>query len=131
MMEQDVLGSLDGIVDPELGVGIVDLGLIYRAEHSASGIEVVMTTTSPSCPLSELLVAQVRAALQRRFPDSAVQISLTWNPPWSPARVSDAARQQLGWSKASARTRTASASTASTWTASTWATRIFGRFTRH
>jgi metal-sulfur cluster biosynthetic enzyme len=121
MIEQDVLGSLDGIVDPELGVGIVDLGLIYRAGHGASGIEVVMTTTSPSCPLSELLVAQVRAALQRRFPDSTVQISLTWNPPWSPARVSDAARQQLGWSKASARTRTASA----------WATRIFGRYTRH
>jgi metal-sulfur cluster biosynthetic enzyme len=121
MMDQDVIRSLEGIVDPELGIDIVDLGLIYRAEHRTTGIEVVMTMTSPSCPMSEFLMAQVNDALHRRFPDSAVHVTLTWSPPWSPARVNDTIRQRLGWNSTSAQRRKAGS----------WRARIFGRLTRH
>ena len=100
-MEPDILRALEGIVDPELDISIVDLGLIYQAAYNAAGIEVVMTTTSPSCPVAELLVTQVRDALRRRFPDSAHEVVLTWTPPWSPARISDTGCERLGWRKAS------------------------------
>jgi len=99
MIDPDIVGALDGIVDPELAIGIVDLGLVYRAEHTAAGIEVVMTMTSPSCPVSELLVEQVRDALRGRFPDSAHQVTLTFTPAWSPERISPAGQERLGWRK--------------------------------
>jgi metal-sulfur cluster biosynthetic enzyme len=122
MINPDVAGALDGIVDPELGVGIVDLGLVYRATRDAAGIDVLLTTTSPSCPMSELLVAQVNDALHRSFPDSDVNVTLTWDPAWSPSRASDSVRQRLGWTKRPAR---------STSVVSTWPARILRRLTRH
>jgi metal-sulfur cluster biosynthetic enzyme len=121
MINPDVAGALDGIVDPELGVGIVDLGLVYRATHDAAGIDVLLTTTSPSCPVSELLVAQVNDALHRRFPDSVINVALTWEPAWSPARASEAVRQRLGWTKTPAPATTVS----------TWPARILRSLTRH
>ena len=121
MINQDIAGALGGIVDPELGVSIVDLGLVYQATHGAGGIDVLMTTTSPSCPMSELLVAQVSDALHRRFPDSIVNVTLTWDPAWSPARASDAVRQRLGWAKQPAQTSRATS----------WPVRMLARFTRH
>jgi metal-sulfur cluster biosynthetic enzyme len=97
VMELDILGAIEGITDPELGIGIVDLGLVYRAEFTPAGTEVVMTMTSPTCPVSELVVAQVRDALHRRFPESSHAVRLTFTPPWTPTRMSEAARAQLGW----------------------------------
>src|SRR5262245_58329430 len=96
-LEPEVLAALEGIVDPELGIGIVDLGLVDRAEFTPAGVEVVMTMTSPTCPASELMVAQVRDALERRLPDSAHAVTLTFTPPWTPSRMSEAARARLGW----------------------------------
>jgi metal-sulfur cluster biosynthetic enzyme len=121
MMEPDIVGALEGIVDPELGIGIVDLGLVYRAEYTAAGIEVVLTMTSPTCPASELMVAQVREALRGRFPDSAYDVTLTWTPPWSPSRMSDAARARLGWPGAATRPEDERS----------WPARLLARMMRH
>ena len=119
MIDPDIAGALHGIADPELGVGIVDLGRIYRAEPTAGGIEVLMTMTSPSCPVSELLVEQVREALRRRFPDSAHHATLTFTPAWSPERISPAGREQLGWRKPATKAQPA------------WPARLLSRLIRH
>ena len=98
MNDKHVLAALKAVNDPEIGVNIVDLGLVYRAERNPEGLEVELTLTTPSCPLSERLVEEARAALQTKFPDApAIHVELVWEPPWTPARMSAAARRQFGW----------------------------------
>ena len=92
----DVLQTLRSVIDPELGINIVDLGLVYRAERKDEAIEVDLTMSTPSCPLAEMLVEEAREALQARFPEAAIQVELVWDPPWTPDRMSEAARHQLG-----------------------------------
>lgn len=66
-MREDLERALNEVNDPELGIGIVDLGLIYRAEWTKAGIEVDFTTTMPSCPYAELLREQIDSTLHERF----------------------------------------------------------------
>ena len=57
-----------------------------------------LTLSTPSCPMSEMLVEQVREVLQRRFVDApSIRIELVWDPPWTPDRMTETARRQLGW----------------------------------
>ena len=96
MNDPDVLQALRDVIDPEVGVSIVDLGLVYRAARTLDAIAVALTPSTPSCPLSEMLVEQAREALQARFADvSSIEVELVWDPPWTPDRMSDAARRQL------------------------------------
>jgi metal-sulfur cluster biosynthetic enzyme len=100
MSDSDILDSLSRVRDPELGVNIVDLGLVYRAERSAGAIRVEMTTTVPTCPASDMLIEEARGVLSQQFPDVAtIEVQLVWEPAWSPARMNDAAREQLGWKR--------------------------------
>ena len=74
----DILDALSTIMDPELGINIVDLGLVYRADFTREGIVVRFTTTSPTCPHSETLPGEVTAALRKAFPDTAgIDVALT------------------------------------------------------
>lgn len=92
--------ALKSVVDPELGVNIVDLGLVYRAAWTAEGIDVAITMTTPTCPLGEMLVAEADETLRRRFPDAArIDVALVWDPPWSAELMNDDARRQLGWTR--------------------------------
>jgi len=94
--DRDVLDALRGVTDPEIGVNIVDLGLVYRAEYSPQGIQIALTMSTPSCPLSEMIIEEVREVLQANFVDApAVNVELVWDPPWTPDRMSEAARQLL------------------------------------
>jgi metal-sulfur cluster biosynthetic enzyme len=96
-MSDDILMPLREIIDPELGVNIVDLGLVYRAACTSDGIEVALIMTSPSCPLGEMLVDQAEQALRDRFPEtSSIHVELIRDPPWSPDRMSEEGRRQLG-----------------------------------
>lgn len=93
----DVLEALKGVIDPEIGVNIVDLGLVYRAEYGPQGIRVALTLSTPSCPLSEMVVEEVREVLQANFAEAAaIHVELVWDPPWTPDRMSETARQLLG-----------------------------------
>lgn len=99
-IDADILDTLKVVVDPELGINIVDLGLVYRAEFTTAGIEVALTLTTPFCPFGEMLMDESRNVLQSRFYESpAVHVELVWDPPWSLARLSEQGRRQLGWSK--------------------------------
>jgi metal-sulfur cluster biosynthetic enzyme len=96
--EQEVRASLMEVNDPELGINIVDLGLIYGIDVSSAGISVRMTMTTPACPLHEYLSKASEDAIRRQFPDvNVVHIEFVWEPPWEPARMSPGARKQLGW----------------------------------
>lgn len=98
MNDNDLLAALKTVNDPELGMNIVDLGLVYRAERKPEGIEVELTLSTPSCPMSEMLVEEAREALRAQFADvPSIIVELVWDPPWTPDRMSEAARQQFGW----------------------------------
>jgi metal-sulfur cluster biosynthetic enzyme len=119
----DILDALSTIMDPELGINIVDLGLVYRADFTREGIVVRFTTTSRTCPHSETLLGEVTAALRKAFPETAgIDVALTWDPPWSPGRLSEPAWRQLGGGKQ----RTAPRSKAIL-----WPKRPCHRITRH
>lgn len=93
-----LLDALRRVYDPEVGVNIVDLGLIYRLEQVGQIIQVDMTMTSPACPMGESIACEVEETLLARVPAGcSLELQLVWEPPWTPACMSDKARANLGW----------------------------------
>jgi metal-sulfur cluster biosynthetic enzyme len=89
---------LRSVIDPELGVNIVDLGLVYRVWVGADGlVEIEMTLTTPGCPLGGFLDDQIRGCLAPLPQVREVRVELVWEPPWDPEAMSQAAKEQLGW----------------------------------
>ena len=94
--ELDIRGALQHVLDPEIGVNIVDLGLVYRIEVEGTRALVVMTMTSPACPLADYLKELVTEAVRAHVPDvTDVAIAIEWEPPWDPEMMSDEAKRQL------------------------------------
>ena len=91
------LAALGGVWDPELGLDVVSLGLVYDVRVGEDSIEIDMTLTTPGCPVSEQLPAEARAAVVRAVPDRRVTVNVVWDPPWTPERLSPVALQQLGF----------------------------------
>jgi metal-sulfur cluster biosynthetic enzyme len=94
---ESMLDPLRAVIDPELGIDIVSLGLVYEAQSIDDTLRVRMTMTTPTCPLSTMLRDQAGAALKRAFPHMEIDVALVWDPPWSPDRMSDEAKRTLGW----------------------------------
>jgi len=96
--EADIIAALQGVNDPEVGVNIVDLGLVYSTEIDSDKVRIVMTMTTPACPMHSYLTQEVRAAIMDRFEGiSGVNVDLVWDPPWSPRMISAKGKRQLGW----------------------------------
>jgi metal-sulfur cluster biosynthetic enzyme len=94
----DVLEALHNVIDPEIGINIVDLGLVYEAEIRDGRVHVVMTMTTAACPLGESIAEEARKTIRQKVPGvTAVSVDLVWEPPWQPSMMSAAAREQLGW----------------------------------
>lgn len=92
------LAALYEVMDPELGINIVDLGLIYHLDIADEAAVVTMTMTTPACPLSAYLEAQVVEAVQAALPElRTARVVLTFDPLWDPELMSHAAKQALGW----------------------------------
>jgi len=94
--ETALLETLKKVIDPELFVNIVDLGLIYEIEQVDSKVNVQMTLTSPACPAGPQLVQQSKLALEELDDVDEAEITLVLSPPWSPDRMTDEARDSLG-----------------------------------
>jgi metal-sulfur cluster biosynthetic enzyme len=95
---QQALGCLYDVIDPELGINIVDLGLVYNLDVDGGRVRVEMTMTTPACPLHDYLTEQVEQAIRAEMPDArSIAVHLVWDPPWGPERMSRVARQELGW----------------------------------
>jgi metal-sulfur cluster biosynthetic enzyme len=96
--EEALLEALRAVDDPEAGMNIVELGLVYSAEATPPRAMVRMTMTSPACPLGDYLSDAVKSALRARFPEiEQVEVELIWEPPWTPERMSEEARNFFGW----------------------------------
>jgi len=90
--------QLRTVIDPELGVNIVDLGLVYEIAVDADGLVLIeLTLTTPGCPLGGFLEDEIRGCLTGLPQVRDVRVELVWDPPWAPEAMSDAAKEQLGW----------------------------------
>lgn len=85
------LATLQNVMDPEIGLNIVDLGLIYQVDfdETTNTIYVSMTLTTQFCPMGESILDSARRALQAGFPGEQINISLTFDPPWNHERISE------------------------------------------
>ncbi|MBP3316696.1 MAG: DUF59 domain-containing protein [Alphaproteobacteria bacterium] len=98
----DVIGAIKTVYDPEIPVNVWDLGLIYNIDISDKEILITMTFTSPTCPMMEELMTQLKDVVQNVSGDTPVRVELVWDPPWDLSRMSDEARLELdlteqGW----------------------------------
>jgi metal-sulfur cluster biosynthetic enzyme len=91
------LEALRDVYDPEIGLDIVSLGLVYGVHSDATGIDVDMTLTTVGCPVSESLPFEAESAIRLALPDRDVRVRVVWDPPWTPERMSDAALDALGY----------------------------------
>lgn len=96
--ESDVYQALRHVIDPEVGVNVVDLGLIYGLEIDDRRVRIRMTMTTPACPLSESIKADVGEQIRQISPGvDTIDVSVVWDPPWGPDKMSPEAKRQLGW----------------------------------
>lgn len=87
---------LRDVTDPDSGIDIVDLGLVYGVELEGRVIRVRLTMTSPTCPLSGMIVDEVTTVLAHRFPRYRIDVDLVWTPPWRPSMIAPVTRKELG-----------------------------------
>jgi metal-sulfur cluster biosynthetic enzyme len=88
--------QLKAVIDPELNVNIVDLGLVYDIANNNGDVKVTMTLTTPGCPLHTTMTNGVRAALHGMEGVQSVEVEVVWSPPWTPAMMSESAKERLG-----------------------------------
>lgn len=97
--EDWILEALRQVFDPELGVNVVDLGLVYGVAIDGGRVAITMTLTTPGCPLQASLSLAVEEAVRASVPGvEEVRVNLVWEPPWTPERLTEAAKRDLGWS---------------------------------
>jgi len=96
-MKDSMFGALENVIDPELGIDIVNLGLVYDVDLDDEGLATVtMTLTSMGCPLGPVIVDQVNTALSELPEVKSTNVNIVWNPPWSKDRMSRYAKMALG-----------------------------------
>ena len=94
--ETEMIDALRQVVDPELMINVVDLGLVYEVAQEEGKVNVDMTLTSPACPAGPQLIQQAKMALEKLEGVQEANIRLVMAPPWTPDRMTDEARDQLG-----------------------------------
>ena len=96
-LHQAVVEAVSSVYDPEIPVNIYELGLIYDVSVSESrDVDILMTLTSPMCPVAESLPIEVESRVRGVDDVNDVHVELTWDPPWTPEKMSEAARLDLG-----------------------------------
>ena len=96
--QKEVFDTLKKVIDPELNINIVDLGLIYEVRLEEKWLCVTMTLTSPGCPLAPVINMMITEALADLpgFSPQALQLQLTFDPPWTPEMMTEEAKAELG-----------------------------------
>ncbi|HVA35985.1 MAG TPA: metal-sulfur cluster assembly factor [Candidatus Dormibacteraeota bacterium] len=92
----DIYEALGRVIDPELGIAITELGLVYKIGVEGDGVGVVMTLTVPGCPMHATIRGDVEQAVRAVSWVRSVAVEVTFEPPWTPDRMSQEARRQLG-----------------------------------
>jgi metal-sulfur cluster biosynthetic enzyme len=97
-MRQPIIAALTRVVDPEVALSIVDVGLIYAVTVTDERAHVRMTMTSAACPVADLIIEDVEDQLDGVLPEGcAIEVELCWDPAWTPEKMSDRARRFMQW----------------------------------
>lgn len=96
LTKDQIMDALKGVYDPEIGIDIVNLGLIYDVDIDEGNVGIKMTLTTPGCPLGSTVQEAVRAVLESIDGVKNVDVQIVWDPPWNPSMMSDEAKQMLG-----------------------------------
>lgn len=97
LTRDEVFESLKEVIDPEIGINIVDLGLVYDVDvDETNEIDVTMTLTSMGCPLGPVIVSEVQGAVGKLDGAGDVRVRIVWSPPWSPDLMTEDAKDELG-----------------------------------
>jgi len=101
-LREDIINEIKKVYDPEVPVNIWDLGLIYNITINEDSVVIEMTFTSPTCPMMEDILSQVKSNVENVVSGKTVDVKLVWDPAWDVSRMSEAARIELdlteqGW----------------------------------
>jgi len=97
-LRRPILDALRRVIDPEVAMSIVDVGLIYQVTVANERVHVLMTMTSAACPAADLIMDDVERELDRVVPpEHTIELELCWEPPWTPAMITPRGRAQMGW----------------------------------
>lgn len=97
-LRQPIAQALQKVVDPEVALSIVDVGLVYAVTVTPAKVHVLMTMTSAACPVTDVIIDDVQAELDRVVPaDMKIEVEICWAPPWTPDRMSETARRMMQW----------------------------------
>lgn len=97
-LRQKVVAALESVVDPEVALNIVDVGLVYGVRVAAGRVDVEITMTSAACPVADVIVEDIGFQLDQSLPgELKIHVELVWEPPWTPERMSARARRFMGW----------------------------------
>ncbi len=96
-LDARVLDALREVIDPEIGLNVVDLGLVYGIDVEDGRVLVRLTMTTPACPLGEEIALDAAGRVRALEGVREAAIELVWEPPWTPERMSASAKEQLGW----------------------------------
>ncbi len=94
--KERITDILRTVIDPEIGINIVDLGLVYEINISDNLIDITMTLTTPGCPMHGSITDWVKRIIEMTIPNVEVNVNLVWEPKWTPDKMSDEAKLQLG-----------------------------------
>jgi metal-sulfur cluster biosynthetic enzyme len=96
--DEAVREALRQVDDPEAGMNIVELGLVYGVDVSEDAVRVDMTMTTAACPMTDMITDQARSVIAEIVPEgTTVDIRLVWDPPWTPDKMTGIAKEHFGW----------------------------------
>lgn len=96
--DEAVREALRQVDDPEAGMNIVDLGLVYGVEVGADAVHIDLTMTTAACPMTDMITDQARGVVAAMVPQgTAIDIRLVWDPPWTPDKMTGVAKEHFGW----------------------------------
>ena len=95
-----IRSALRLVMDHEVGMNIVDLGLIYKIESQPGALYIEMTMTSPACPMADMILDDIDRILDPMVPPEVdIRVEIVWDPPWSPEKMAPEAREHFGWKR--------------------------------
>lgn len=96
LTKEKITEELKSVTDPEMHVNIVDLGLLYDVKIDGGMVVVIMTLTSPACPVGPLILEAIEDTVKGISGVKGVNVEIVWDPPWGPDKMSDEAKMELG-----------------------------------
>jgi metal-sulfur cluster biosynthetic enzyme len=95
--EREILNVIKTVIDPEVAINIVDLGLIYEVNYheSEKKISILMTLSARGCPVGDTIISHVKTVIENEYPNVQVNVDLVWEPQWTPSLITDEGREAL------------------------------------